>query len=72
LGINRTHLLERRHEIHTLVAAHFSPYRTALRPSHRSRRTVSERRRERAQARQSERPTTSKGQPSPRPRNLGQ
>jgi hypothetical protein len=32
LAINRTHLLERRHEIHTLVAAHFSPYDTLVRP----------------------------------------
>ena len=36
LAINRTHLLERRHEIHTLVASHFSPYRTLARPSDRS------------------------------------
>jgi transposase-like protein len=51
LGINRTHLLERRHEIHALVAAHFSPYRAVVRSGDGSRRTVSERRRERAQAR---------------------
>jgi hypothetical protein len=44
LGINRTHLLSRRHEIHTLVASHFSPYRTLVRSSDRSRRTLSERR----------------------------
>jgi len=36
LAINRTHLLERRHEIQTLVASHFSPYRTLVRPSGRS------------------------------------
>jgi transposase-like protein len=47
LGSNRTDLLERRHEIHTLLAAHFSPYRATLRPSNRSRRTVPERWRER-------------------------
>jgi hypothetical protein len=46
LGINRTHLLSRRHEIHTLVASHFSPYRATHRSSDRSRRTVSERWRE--------------------------
>jgi transposase-like protein len=36
LAINRTHLLQRRHEIQTLVAAHFSAYRTLVRPSDRS------------------------------------
>jgi transposase-like protein len=35
VGVNRTHLLERRHQIHTLVAAHFSPYRAVARPGHR-------------------------------------
>jgi transposase-like protein len=25
-GVNRSHLLSRRHQIHALVAAHFSPY----------------------------------------------
>ena len=44
LGINRTHLLSRRHEIHSHLAVHFSPYRTIVRSSDRSRRTLSERR----------------------------
>ena len=36
LAINRTHLLSRRHEIHSLVASHFFPCRTFTQPSDRS------------------------------------
>ena len=40
LGINRTHLLERRHQIQTLLAARLSPLRPISGRGDRSRRTL--------------------------------
>lgn len=71
LGINRTHLLERRHQIHALVATHFSPYGAVARLGHRKRRTLPECGRERAHTRRSARPTAPPCQPGARPRDLG-
>lgn len=42
LGINRTHLLERRHQIQALVAERLSPLPATARCSDRGRRTVPE------------------------------